>query len=137
VLSGNRRAVAARKLALADVVGLFTGHGAFGDEAEERADMLTVAVARDSRPGDRVCLVADSPRDATAGAMAGVPVVAVTTGGYSATQLRAATYVLDGLDDTALALAAVAGAAQRVPGMQGGVAVTSLEEASRRRRTDK
>lgn len=137
VVSGNSRAVAEYKLAVAGVTALFCGHGAFGDEGEERSDMLTVAVARDSRPGDRVCYVADSPRDATAGRQAGVPVVAVTSGGYSAAQLGAAQFVLDGLDDTELALAAVAAAALPVPGMQGGISAIPAGESSRRRRDDK
>lgn len=137
VVSGNSRAVSTRKLEAAGVAELFVGHGAFGDEGEYRSDMLTVAVARDGAPGDRVCYVADSPRDVTAGRTAGVPVLAVTSGGYTSTQLAAATYVLENLDDLDLALAAVAAAAMRVPGMQGGLSALDSREASARRALDK
>ena len=61
--------------------------------------------------GAATVLVGDTPLDVAAGKAGGARVVAVATGPYRANELRAteADAVLDNLDDTRAALAAILG----------------------------
>jgi phosphoglycolate phosphatase-like HAD superfamily hydrolase len=108
VLTGNIRANAELKLrtfGLAD--GVEFEIGAYGSDAEHRADLVPVAIARaTARTGMRitarnVVLVGDTPRDVEAGRAHGVRVVGVATGAYGAERLRAegADVVLADLTD--------------------------------------
>lgn len=94
VLSGGARVVSTAKLAAAGLDGFF-GVGAFGDEHEDRAALVPVALDAGHRahgtriPVERVVLVGDTPRDITAARRAGCGVVAVATGRYGPDELAA------------------------------------------------
>ncbi|BBA97860.1 putative hydrolase [Actinacidiphila reveromycinica] len=97
VVSGNVRAVAKIKL---NVFGL-DRHivwecGAYGEDADERADLVRVALrratehlGRDLTPQDAV-VIGDTPADVSAALEVGVPLIAVASGRFSAEDLRAA-----------------------------------------------
>jgi phosphoglycolate phosphatase-like HAD superfamily hydrolase len=92
VLSGGARTVSRAKLAAAGLAELFP-IGAFGDQHEDRAELVSVALSealvhqgRAITP-DRVVLVGDTPRDIDAARRAGCGVVAVATGRFSVAEL--------------------------------------------------
>jgi phosphoglycolate phosphatase len=104
LLSGGARAVSRAKVAAAGIDHLFP-IGAFGDDHEDRAALVVVALAEaaghhgEEVPVDRVVLVGDTPRDVDAARRAGCGIVAVATGRFSASDLRdhGAVVVLDDL----------------------------------------
>ncbi|NJP43123.1 HAD hydrolase-like protein [Actinacidiphila epipremni] len=103
VVTGNVRAVAEIKLG---VFGLdrhieWTA-GAFGEDADERADLVRLALRRAGDvPPDQAVLLGDTPADVAAGCAAGVPVIGVATGRSTTADLEAAgaTRVLADLTD--------------------------------------
>lgn len=103
VVTGNVRAVAEVKLR---VFGL-DRHirwdvGAFGEDADERADLVRLALHRAGDvPPDHAVLLGDTPADVAAGHAAGVQVIGVATGRSTAADLEAAgaTWVLAALTD--------------------------------------
>ena len=108
VLSGGARAVSTAKLAAAGLDQLFP-FGAFGDEHEDRAALVLVALSAGGRHhgtelkmADTV-LVGDTPRDVDAARRAGCGVVAVATGRFSVDELagHAPDAVLPDLADAA------------------------------------
>ncbi|MFJ9381030.1 HAD family hydrolase [Streptomyces sp. NPDC101455] len=110
VVTGNVRQAGEVKLA---VFGLDTylrlDEGAYGEDAQERSELLRTALERANvEPTDAV-FVGDTPADVYGGREAGVRAVAVATGRTPATELRAAgaAAVLDDLSDTARALSAI------------------------------
>ncbi|MFH8289125.1 HAD family hydrolase [Streptomyces sp. NPDC018059] len=110
VVTGNVREAAEVKLAvfgLDDYMQL--GNGAYGQDAEERPELLRVALARSSTQAKAAVFLGDTPADVAGGLDAGVRIVAVATGRTTADQLRGAgaDVVLDGLTDTERALAAI------------------------------
>jgi phosphoglycolate phosphatase len=76
--------------------------GAFGEDADNRADLVRLALERSGTSAGRAVIVGDTPADVQAGLDAGVRVVAVATGRTSADDLRAAgaTEVVLDLSDT-------------------------------------
>lgn len=74
----------------------FFGFGAFGDDAEERRDLVPVALERARRISGRhfapeaTLIVGDTPRDVDCGRAHGVPTLAVATGFTPAEDLSAA-----------------------------------------------
>lgn len=89
VLTGGCRPVVEAKLAAAGVAELF-GAGAYGDQADERAALVPLAVAAlGGAPGTPVVVVGDTPLDVAAAHTAGVPCLAVATGRWPADQLAA------------------------------------------------
>jgi phosphoglycolate phosphatase len=92
LLSGGARAVSLAKVAAAGMDDLFPV-GAFGDDHEDRAQLVLVALAEatDHHGGhlamDRVVLVGDTPRDIDAARRAGCGVVAVATGRFGVDEL--------------------------------------------------
>lgn len=123
VLSGGARAVSTAKLAAAGIDGWFP-YGAFGDEHEDRAALVPVALAngRDHHgediPPERVVLVGDTPRDVDAARRAGCGVVAVATGRFGVDELAAhdPDAVLADLADPDALVAACAAAVSRPGG---------------------
>ncbi|WP_399926275.1 HAD family hydrolase [Streptomyces kanamyceticus] len=110
VVTGNVREAAEVKLAvfgLDDYMQL--GNGAYGQDAEERPELLRVALARSSTQAKAAVFLGDTPADVAGGLDAGVRIVAVATGRTTVDQLRGAgaDVVLDGLTDTERALAAI------------------------------
>jgi phosphoglycolate phosphatase-like HAD superfamily hydrolase len=89
VLTGGCRPVVEAKLAAAGVADLF-GAGAYGDQADERAALVPLAVAAlGGGAGTPVVVVGDTPLDVEAAHTAGVPCLAVATGRWSVDELAA------------------------------------------------
>ncbi|GAA2070521.1 haloacid dehalogenase-like hydrolase [Streptomyces albiaxialis] len=118
VVTGNVRGSAEVKLR---VFGLDSqidwDLGAYGDDADERADLVRLALDRarqprmpDLTPSDTV-LIGDTPADVGAGLACGVRVIAVATGRSDAHELRAAgaQTVLPDLADTEALIKSVDG----------------------------
>ncbi|MFI7103299.1 HAD family hydrolase [Streptomyces sp. NPDC050161] len=111
VVSGNTRAVAGIKL---EVFGLDThidwAAGAYGDDAEVRSALVSLALARAGGvspvPAERAVVIGDTPADVEAARANRVPVIAVASGRSSVPQLHAAgaERVLPDLRDTGLLL---------------------------------
>ncbi|MFD4631437.1 HAD family hydrolase [Streptomyces sp. NPDC058284] len=103
VVTGNVRAVAEVKLA---TFGLDTylclDDGAYGEDGEERPELLRAALARANVPAADAVFLGDTPADVTGGHEAGVRVVAVATGKTARTELQdaGAEVVLADLADT-------------------------------------
>jgi phosphoglycolate phosphatase-like HAD superfamily hydrolase len=69
--------------------------GAFGDDAHDRSELVPVALARarngdNDRRFDRVFVVGDTPHDVACAAAGNATSIAVATGSFDATALRAA-----------------------------------------------
>ena len=109
VLTGNTRAVARRRLEAASIAHLLHD-GAYGDEADSRAELVPMARMR-SRPHHEVVIVGDTPRDVAAARANGCRCVAVATGHYDVNALRdaGATLVLPDLSDLDATIGAVIG----------------------------
>ncbi|MER0448488.1 haloacid dehalogenase-like hydrolase [Streptomyces sp. Edi4] len=103
VVSGNVRAVSEIKLA---VFGL-DRHirwelGAYGEDDDERARLVQLALERSGVAAGDAVLIGDTPADVEAGLANGVRVIAVATGSSSEDELRGAGpfMVLPDLSDT-------------------------------------
>jgi phosphoglycolate phosphatase-like HAD superfamily hydrolase len=116
VLTGNVQDVAWRKLSVPGLRERFR-FGAFGDEADRRADLVPIALARAREalgldfPADRTWIVGDTPRDIACARANGARVVAVATGHSSAEQLAGhePDLLLSDLTDVTAFLAAIDG----------------------------
>jgi phosphoglycolate phosphatase-like HAD superfamily hydrolase len=91
--------------------------GAFGDDAPDRNGLLPKAIARvvecggpAIEPCDAV-VIGDTPLDVACAAAWGARCIAVATGNFSVSELRAAgaDVVMPDLSDTAAVIAAIAG----------------------------
>ncbi|MEU2409361.1 haloacid dehalogenase-like hydrolase [Streptomyces rubiginosohelvolus] len=97
VVTGNIRAVAEIKLQVFGLDSHITfAFGGYGDDHDERTDLVRTAIARTREatgtpvdPAD-VLLIGDTPADVAAGRAADVAVLAVATGRTSAEQLAEA-----------------------------------------------
>ena len=119
VLTGNIRPMAALKLERAGLrEHLDLDAGAYGDEHEVRAELVTAARTAAARAygtdfaGPRTVLIGDTPLDVAAALVTGARVIAVATGSYPAADLAAAGahVVLPDLADTARVVTAVTSA---------------------------
>jgi phosphoglycolate phosphatase-like HAD superfamily hydrolase len=114
ILTGNLEEMAWAKIDAAGLRDAFEV-GAFGDEADERADLVPLAIARAEehfgRRFDlrRVCVIGDTPRDVACAKFHGARSIAVATGRWTREQLaeQGADVVLSDLTDQAAFLAAV------------------------------
>jgi phosphoglycolate phosphatase len=106
LLTGNPEPVARARAKRLGLDGFFpTGTGAFGCEAEERADLIRLARRRAGDPLlAEIVLVGDTPRDIEGAHAAGVRAIAVATGEYGRAELAAAERVLDALRELPAAL---------------------------------
>jgi phosphoglycolate phosphatase-like HAD superfamily hydrolase len=121
VLTGNIRRLAEAKLAALGLrEGLDLCIGAYGDDHEDRAQLVEVARRRAGAvhgrspaafAGTSTVVVGDTPLDVTAALSAGARAVGVATGSYSAADLAAAGAhaVLPTLADTSQVLKALLG----------------------------
>jgi phosphoglycolate phosphatase-like HAD superfamily hydrolase len=76
------------------------GTGAFGCEAEERADLVALARRRAGNPPlAEIVLVGDTPRDVAGAREAGIRAIAVATGEYGPNELTDADHVLGALSE--------------------------------------
>jgi phosphoglycolate phosphatase-like HAD superfamily hydrolase len=110
LLTGNPEPVARARLERLGLDRFFApGGGAFGCEAEERAELIELARARMDASAAETVLVGDTPLDIAGAHEAGIRAVAVTTGEYGAAALAAADAVVEGLRDLPGALSALGG----------------------------
>jgi phosphoglycolate phosphatase-like HAD superfamily hydrolase len=92
VLTGNVQEVAWLKLRASGLDDTFQ-FGAFGDDADQRADLVPIALERARQtigvdaPADRTWIVGDTPRDIACARANGIRVIAVATGHWTAAQL--------------------------------------------------
>ncbi len=117
-LTGNIAPIARLKLDLLDLLPyLNTACGAYGDDHDDRTQLVPIAIERASRytggaiPGEAVVVVGDTPHDIRCGKQNGTRTVAVATGPYSLEDLRAhePDALLPDLGDFEAALAAILG----------------------------
>ena len=110
LLTGNYQPVARIKLSRAGIGGYFqSGQGAFGSDAEDRVSLPAIARRRAGRrgyphPPEETIVIGDTPRDIACAAADGVRCFAVSTGPYSAEELRSADAVFAGAAELAAAL---------------------------------
>ncbi|OLR94492.1 HAD hydrolase-like protein, partial [Actinokineospora bangkokensis] len=127
VLTGNLRRVAEVKLETFGLASTFDLQlGSYGDDADERADLVQIARQRAEEatgarfPGARTVLIGDTENDVHAALAAGASVVGVATGSTSLEQLTSAGAhaVLDGLTPSSVTgvLTSIAGQADAVEG---------------------
>jgi phosphoglycolate phosphatase len=118
LLTGNIEPNAVVKLAAFGLERWFDfGSGAYGSDHRIRAELVGIARAKAgerhgiSFAAEETVLVGDTPLDVAAGREGGARVVAVATGPYGVSELRAAgaDVVLPDLRDTDAALAAILG----------------------------
>ncbi|MFJ6985077.1 MULTISPECIES: HAD family hydrolase [unclassified Streptomyces] len=112
VVTGNVRTAAEVKVTVFGLDAyLRMDEGAYGEDGQERPELLRTALERANVERADAVFVGDTPADVAGGREAGVRVVAVATGRTSAADLRAAgaATVLDDLSDTARALSAILG----------------------------
>ncbi|MFH8342867.1 HAD family hydrolase [Streptomyces sp. AM6-12] len=110
VVTGNVRVAAEVKLAVFGLDPyLDLDEGAYGEDGEERPELLRTTLARTRVAPERAVFLGDTPADVAAGHEAGVYTVAVATGKTPVGALRdaGADAVLDDLSDTTRLLAAV------------------------------
>lgn len=110
VVTGSVRQAAEVKLAVFGLDAyLRLDDGAYGEDGEGRPELLHAALKRAAVSPKSAVFLGDTPADVAGGRDAGVRVVAVATGRASASDLRdaGAHVVLDGLEDTGRACAAI------------------------------
>lgn len=110
VVTGNVRQAAEVKLAVFGLDSyLRLNDGAYGEDGEERPELLRAALSRSGAPAAEAVFLGDTPADVAGGRAADVRVVAVATGKTPPTELQdaGADVVLDELADTERALAAI------------------------------
>ena len=107
LLTGNPEPVARARMARLGLARFFPpGGGAFGCEAEDRADLIGFARERaGGTPVEETFLVGDTPRDVEGAHAAGVRAIAVTTGESDSRALAEADLVLPSIAELPAALA--------------------------------
>jgi len=105
-VTGNLERIAKAKLEIANIDRYFE-FGGFGNESDERPELVKLAVERARArgfTGDDVYVIGDTPADITAGYAAGAKTIGVATGSYSqeALQKAGATITLPDLADRQL-----------------------------------
>ncbi|PGH48139.1 HAD family hydrolase [Streptomyces sp. Ru87] len=103
VVTGNIRAAAEIKVSTFGLdQHLSLDRGAYGEDAEDRAELVVTALRRAGRTPVEAVIVGDTPADVRAGIDTGVRVLAVATGRSSEDDLRTAGAddVLPDLTDT-------------------------------------
>jgi phosphoglycolate phosphatase-like HAD superfamily hydrolase len=116
LLTGNIAGGARLKLASGGLWGRFS-FGSYGSDHEERDELPAIAVGRarelwgDIVSAEIAIVVGDTPRDVACGRAGGTRTLAVATGSFSTTDLRAAgaDHVLDDLSDTGRVVELLAG----------------------------
>lgn len=105
LLTGNPEPVARARMERLGLDRFFPpGAGAFGCEAEERAELIGLARERSGSSAAETVLVGDTPRDVEGARAAGIRAVAVTTGEYGPAELAAADAVIASLAELREAL---------------------------------
>ncbi len=106
LLTGNPEPVARARMERLGLTRFFPpGGGAFGCEAEARADLIALARARaEGRAAHQTVLVGDTPRDIEGARAAGIRAIAVASGEYGPRELEEADIVLARLSELPAAL---------------------------------
>jgi phosphoglycolate phosphatase len=101
LLTGNPEPVARARMTRLGLDRFFLpGAGAFGCEAEDRADLVALARRRGGDPPlSEIALVGDTPRDVEGAHDAGIRAIAVASGEYGPTELSVADVLIDALDE--------------------------------------
>jgi phosphoglycolate phosphatase len=103
LVTGNLEPIARRKLAMRGLGDRFPpGRGGFGSDAEDRAELVRIALERaGSPPLTEAVLIGDTPNDVRAGLTAGVRTIAVAGDRYGRDVLleAGADGVVDELDE--------------------------------------
>ncbi len=119
-LTGNIAPIARLKLELLELLPYFTiAAGAYGDDHEDRAQLVPIAAERASAltgspiRGCDIIVIGDTPHDIRCGKLSGARTVAVATGPYSLDELRAhqPDALLQDMSDFEAARAAILGTA--------------------------
>ena len=101
LVTGNVEQIGVTKLSAAGLAEYHErGQGGFGDEARERPELVRIAIRRAKAAGwngTDVVVVGDTPRDIDCAHQNGARAIAVTTGPYDRSSLRAADDVVDSL----------------------------------------
>lgn len=99
LLTGNPEPVARARIRRLGLDRFFPpGTGAFGCEAEQRADLIGLARTRAGDPPlGEIALVGDTPRDVEGAHAAGIRAIAVATGEYGPPELSDADEVITAL----------------------------------------
>ena len=108
LLTGNVQEGASLKLAAAGIDAARFRVGAFGSDHARRDQLPAIAAARGEKAmgfaprGESLVIIGDTPADVTCGASLAARAIAVATGSYSSSELRAAgAYaVFEDLSDT-------------------------------------
>jgi phosphoglycolate phosphatase len=108
LLTGNPEPVARARMEILGLDRFFPpGQGAFGCDAENRADLIAVARRRaDDWPADRTWAIGDTPRDVEGAHDAGIRVVGITSGRFDTEALADAEIVIDRLPEFLQAITA-------------------------------
>jgi phosphoglycolate phosphatase-like HAD superfamily hydrolase len=101
LVTGNLEPIARLKLKRAGLGHRFEpGQGGFGSDHEDRTELPAIArrragSGRTPHPPERTVIIGDTPRDIACARADGARVVAITTGPFSAEELRDADAVVD------------------------------------------
>jgi phosphoglycolate phosphatase-like HAD superfamily hydrolase len=104
LVTGNYEPIARLKLERAGIADHFApAQGAFGSDAELRAELPAIARLRAGLPGpayprEQTLVIGDTPLDVAAAHADGVAAIAVASGPYAASQLGDADYVVRDAD---------------------------------------
>jgi phosphoglycolate phosphatase-like HAD superfamily hydrolase len=106
LLTGNPEAVARARIERLGLDDLFPpGHGAFGCEHEDRVEMFRLALEREGNwPPERTVEVGDTPLDVSSAHAVSARCIAITTGRFSAEDLREADRIIGDLRELPAAL---------------------------------
>src|SRR3954451_14111157 len=105
LVTGNLEPIARRKLGARGLGEPFApGRGGFGSDAEDRADLVRIALARSGADASAAALIGDTPNDVAAGLAAQVRTIALAGARFDRDALRAAGAheVIDDLDELRL-----------------------------------
>ena len=102
LVTGNLEPIARRKLAARGLGEPFPpGHGGFGSDAEDRAELVRIALGRSAAAARNAALIGDTPHDVAAGLAARVRTIAIAGHRFDRDALLAAGAheVIDDLDE--------------------------------------
>ena len=110
LVTGNLEPIARLKLERAGLGSFFSaGQGGFGSDREDRGALPRLARERaGGRPREATAVIGDTPLDIACAREDGVRCIAITTGPYTAAELREADAIVDDLGEVDGALARLA-----------------------------